>query len=74
MPFGLPDQVDDLRQVDDHQPRPGRQDVVRREVTVDEPGLHHRGQRVAQLVEVRREQLRARAGSGPAAARSPRRR
>ena len=62
MPFGVPDQVDDLRQVDDHQARAGGQDVVRREVAVDEPGLHQRGQRVAQLVEVRRQQLRLRPG------------
>ena len=42
MPVRVADQVDDLRQVDDHQPVAGGQDVVRRQVAVHDPACDHR--------------------------------
>ena len=42
MPLRVADEVDDLRQVDDHQPVARRQDVVRREVAVHDPVLRER--------------------------------
>ena len=64
MPCGFADEVEDLRQVDDDEPVAGREDVVRREVAVHDAVLGHQGQRLAQLVEVRRQQRRLRPGLG----------
>ena len=71
-PLRVADEVDDLRQVDDHQALACGEDVVRRQVAVHDAVLGHRGQRLAQLLEVVLEQVRLRAGSVPAAAPSPR--
>ena len=62
MPAGLPTRSIDLRQVDHDQPLARGEDVVRREVAVDEPVPGQLGQHVAQLVEVRHQQRRLRPG------------
>ena len=65
------DQVDDLGQVDDDQPLAGGQDVVRRQVAVDDPVLRpgRPGRRAAGRSTT--PAAPAAGGSGPAAARSP---
>ena len=64
MPGRVADQVDRLRQVDDHEPVAGGEHVVGRQVAVDQPVPGQLGQDVAQLVEVRRQQRAVRPGLG----------